>query len=440
MEWQWVLLVLVGGLLLFLLSGMPVAMAFFAINLITMAIIYGGADPLRLWALSVYSSLAKFALAPVPLFVLMGEIMFQSGIATRMMKAMDLWFGRVPGRLSLMAVGSGVIFATLSGSSVASAAMLGSVLVPEMRKQGYSVGMSAGPVMASGTLAVMIPPTAFGVLMASLARVSVSSFLLAIIIPGLMMAMAYAIYIVGKAYLDPKSAPPYRVSPTPFVMKLKDTILYIVPLGLIIFLVIGLMLIGVATPNESAALGVLGCFFLAIVYQRGVKWATLFKALRATISVTGMLFLIFAASTAFAQILAYSGATTAIVELAIAIIPGKIGALAVMMGILLIMGMFMEPLSIMMVTLPIFLPIAAAFDIDATVLCVLMLVNLEAAVISPPFGMCLFVMKGIMPPDVTMTQLWRSSVPFIGCIVVVIVVLIFFPQAALWLPNLVSGK
>lgn len=440
MAWQWVLVTLVGGLLFLLFLGVPVAVAFLGINMVAMAIVYGGDDPLRPMGLSIYSSITKFALAPVPLFILMGEIMFHSGVAQKMMDTLDGWIGKIPGRLSLLAVAGGTIFATLSGSSVASSAMLGSVLVPEMRKQGYSAEMSIGPVLGSGTLASMIPPTALGVLLASLAQISVGYFLLAIIVPGLLMAAMFAAYIIFRAYTNPKCAPRYAVTPKPIGQRMKDTLIYVVPLTSIIFLVIGLILLGVATPNEAAALGAVGCLILSGFYQRGFKWQTIYKSLRGTVSVTGMLFLIFAASTAFTQILAYSGATQSLVDIAVAAHVSRLGMLAIMMFILLIMGCLMEPLSILMITVPIFIPLAKALDIDVMALCVMMLVNMEVAVISPPFGMSLFVMKGIMPPDVSMTTIWKSAVPFIACIVVVIIVLMFAPGVPMWLPNLAGSK
>jgi tripartite ATP-independent transporter DctM subunit len=318
--------------------------------------------------------------------------------------------------------------------------MLGSVLVPEMRKQGYSSEMSIGPVLGAGTLASMIPPTALGVLLASLAEISVGYFLLAIIVPGLMMASAFTAYIIFRAYTHPECAPRYPLAPKSIARRVKDGLLYILPLSVIVFLVIGLILLGVATPNEAGALGALGCFLLAFIYQRGVRWDMIMRAVRGTITVTGMLFLIFAASTAFTQLLAFTGATQGLVDLAVDAGLSRLGMLAIMMGILLVMGCLMEPLSILMISVPIFVPLAVALDIDVMVLSVMMLVNMEVAVISPPFGMSLFVMKGVLPPDISMTTIWKSAVPFIVCIIVVIAVLMFAPQTATWLPNLARGQ
>lgn len=331
-----------------------------------------------------------------------------------------------------------MIFAALCGSSTASSAMLGSVLVPEMRKQGYSAEMSIGPVLGAGTLAALIPPTALGVLLASLAQISVAEFLLAIIMPGLVLGLAYAVYIVVRAYLRPEVAPKYQHVGTSLPRRAKNTLLYVVPLGSVIFLVIGLMILGVATPNEASALGALGCFLLAVIYQRGIKWEMIKKSLAGTLKTTGMLFLIFGASTAFTQLLAFSGTTQAIVNMAVSAHLSRLGMVAIMMLILLFMGCLMEPLSILMLTVPLFLPVAKALGIDLMSLCVLMLVNMEAAVISPPFGMSLFVMKGVVP-DVSMTTIWKSALPFIGCIVVVIIILMFLPQISLWLPGVAGG-
>ncbi len=214
MTWQLVLLIVFGALILLLASGIPVAFAFMAINILGALLVWGGSDPIGQFVLSVYSSIAKFALVPVPLFLLMGEVMFHSGVAFKMMAALDRWIGKIPGRLSLLAVAGGTVFATLSGSSMASTAMLGSVLVPEMRNKGYSTSLSVGPILGAGTLAIMIPPTSLGVLLASLAQVNVGSLLMAIIVPEPSIG-----YIVVISLLNPKMAPKYDAAPVSWKLK-----------------------------------------------------------------------------------------------------------------------------------------------------------------------------------------------------------------------------
>ncbi|MHB8983911.1 MAG: TRAP transporter large permease [Carboxydocellales bacterium] len=434
MSWEITFLLILGSLLAFMALGVPVAFAFIAVNILGAFLLWNGLDGISQLVLNMYSSVAVFSLAPVPLFILMGEVMFHSGVALRMMDTLEKWMGRVPGRLSLLSVGGGTLFATLSGSSMATTAMLGSILVPEMKKRGYHNSMAIGPILGSGTLASMIPPTALGVLLATLSQISVGKFLLAIIMPGILMALVFAAYIMVRCKLQPHLAPLYETGKITWGEKIRDAVRYILPLGLIIFLVIGVIVLGIATPNEAAALGALGTFVLAFAYNKKDSWELIIrKSLEGTLKVTGMMLMIVAGSTAFSQILAYSGATQALVEIATNISIPPIGILIVMQLILIIMGMFMEPLSILMVTLPLFIPIATALDFNLIWFATIILVNMEMAAITPPFGMSLFVMKGILPPETKMLEVYRAGFPFVLCDAVVMALMIIFPQISLWL-------
>lgn len=414
---------------------MPVAFAFLLINVAGVYFFWGGATGLNQFILSVYDSVSTFALLPVPLFVLMGEVMFHSGVAPRMMDVVDKWMGRLPGRLGLVAVGGGTIFATLSGSAVSGTAMLGSVLVPDMERRGYKKPMSLGPILGSGGLAIMIPPSALGVLLASLAQVSVGGLLIAIIFPGLAMALLYATYIIVRCWLQPSIAPSYEPVHVSLVEKIVAAVKYVLPLGLILFLVIGVIFLGMATPSEAAASGALGCFVLAAAYRK-LDWETLKKSIGATLQVTVMMFMIFVGSATFAQLLAYTGASRGLLEFAVALPLSPLLLLMFMQLTLLAMGTFMEPLSIMMVTIPIYFPIVIALGFNPLWFAAIMLLNMEMATTSPPFGLSLFVMKGVAPRDTTMGDIYRAALPFLGCDLIVMVAMIFFPSLVLWLPGM----
>ena len=433
MSWEITLLLILGGLVLFMASGLPVAFSFLSINILGIMYFWNGFDGIRQLILSMYSSVAIFSLLPVPLFVLMGEVMYQSGVAFQMMNTLDKWMGRIPGRLSLLAVGGGTLFATLSGSSVASTAMLGSILIPEMKAKGYKNSMSIGPILGSGTLAALIPPTALGVLLASLSQISIGKFLLAIIIPGIILALVFAVYIVIRCKLQPELAPKYEVAKIPWREKVLDGVRYVLPLGFIIFLVIGVIALGVATPNEAAALGALGTYILAFVYKRKISWSLIKNSIQSTLKISGMLLMIIAGSTAFSQIMAFSGVTESLVRQALSLTLPPIGILLIMQAILFVMGMFMEPLSILMVTIPLFIPIAAGLDFNLIWFAVIILMNMEMAAISPPFGMSLFVMKGILPSETKMIEVYKAGLPFLLCDMVAMAIIIIFPQTVLWL-------
>jgi tripartite ATP-independent transporter DctM subunit len=435
LEWQYVLLVIFGSLLVLMASGMPVAFSFMLISIVGMYVFFGGTAGLEQLIVSINTSLTTFVLLPVPLFIFMGELMFHSGMAPLLVEALDKWLGRLPGRLGLLAVSSGTLFATLTGTSIASTAMLGSILVPEMERQGYKKPMSLGPILGSGGLAIMIPPSGLAVLLGAIGDISVGRILIAIIIPGLLMAIFYAAYIIIRCWLQPSIAPAYEVSHTPLSEKLSATVRYILPLGLIIFLVIGVIFLGVATPSEAAATGTLGTAILAFFNGR-LTWEVIKKATGSTLAVVGMVLLIIAGATAFAQILAYSGATQGLCNLATGLLVAPIVIIISMQVIILFLGCLMDVVAIMMITLPIFVPIVISLDFNTVWFATMFLLNIEMAGTSPPFGMGLMVMKGVAPPGTTMGDIYLAALPFLGCDLIVMALMIAFPKIALWLPGL----
>ena len=435
MEWQLVLLFIFGGLVILMATAMPVAICFMFINMVGMFVFFGGAAGLEQLIVSVYTSLTTFLLLPVALFIFMGELMFHSGIAPLLIETVDKWLGRLPGRLGLLAVSAGTTLSTLTGTSLASTAMLGAVLVPEMERQGYKKSMSLGPILGSGGLAMMIPPSALAVLCGAIGEISIGRILIAIIIPGLLMAILYAAYIIIRCWLQPSIAPAYDVIPTPLSEKLLATVKYILPLGFIVFLVIGVIFIGVATPSEAAATGAIGTCILAFVYRR-LNLEIVKKATTSTLSITGMLFLIIAGARAFSQILSYSGASQGLGELATGLPVAPIVIVIAMQVIILFLGGFMDVVAIMMITLPIFVPVILTLGFDPVWFAVIFLLNIEMAGTSPPFGLGLFVMKGVAPPDTTMGDIYRAALPFLGCDLIAMALIIAFPELTLWLPGL----
>jgi tripartite ATP-independent transporter DctM subunit len=434
LEWQSILLLLFGSFVVLMLTGMPVAFCFLLINMMAMYVLLGPAGLQRL-ILSINTTLASFTLLPIPLFILMGELMFQSGTAPDLIRTLDKWLGRLPGRLSLLAVGSGVLFSTLTGTSLASVAMLGTVLLPEMEQQGYKKSMTIGPILGSGGLAMMIPPSALAVLCGSIGQISIGRILIAIIMAGLLMAVIYTAYIILRCWFQPSVAPIYEVSRTPLSEKLADTVRYILPQGIVVFLVIGVIFLGITTPSEAAATGVVGTIIVAAL-NRKLSWKVVKKATTGTVLVAGMLFFIIAGATAFAQILAYSGASASLAELATGLPVAPIVIIIAMMIIIVFLGCFMDVVSIMMITLPIFVPVVISLGFSPVWYAVIFLINIEVAGISPPFGMSLFVMKGVVSSDTTMADIYRASLPFCGLSLIAMALIIAFPQIALWLPEI----
>ncbi|MEW6374887.1 MAG: TRAP transporter large permease subunit [Thermodesulfobacteriota bacterium] len=433
MDWFTLFILIFFSLIFLFFLGVPVAFSFLFINIL-FGYIFWGENGLTQLILSIFRSISSFSLLPVPLFLLMGEIMFLFGIAQNMMETLEKWMGRLPGRLSLLGVVGGVIFATLSGSSMAGCAMLGQTLLPEMEKKGYKYQITLGPIMGCGTLAAMIPPSALGVLLACLAQISVGDFLLSIIFPGLLMAALFGIYIIMRCILEPRLAPQYEVEKVSFYEKVVLSVKYLLPLGLVIFSVIGLIIFGVATPTESAAVGALVCFVLAFFYK-GFRGEILKRSVVNSVKITVMMFVILSGATAFSQLLAYTGASSNLVKLAIGLQLPPILILIFMQFTLVLLGTFMEPLSILMVALPIYMPIIRQLGINPLPFCSVLLINMEMATISPPDGLVLYTMKAVAP-QYTMAQIYKASIPFVILDVIAMAVIMIFPQIALFLPSI----
>jgi tripartite ATP-independent transporter DctM subunit len=438
MEWQIWLLIIFGILMILMLTGMPIALCFFIVNVIGMYFLFGGFMGLENLINSLYNSLNSFILLPIPLFILMGEVMFQSKIAPTLIHVLGKWMGKLPGRLALLAVASGTLFSTLTGTSIASVAMLGSTLSPEMEKHGYQKSMSLGPILGSGGLAMLIPPSALAVLCGAIGEISISRILIGIIMPGLVVASIMATYIIVRCRLRPDIAPIYDVEEVPLSEKMLEAAKYVLPQGLVIFAVIGLMFLGIASPSEAAACGAVGTCILAICYKR-FNWAVIKKATTSSLSVTGMILIIIGGAQAFSQILAFTGASAGLAEFTTALQVPPIVIIIAMQLIILFLGCLMDVVSIMMITLPIFVPVVRHLGYDDVWYAVTYLINIEIAGISPPFGLSLFVMRGVAPKGTTMADVYKAAIPFIMCSLATMILILFFPQIVLWLPSLTGS-
>lgn len=438
MEWWWALAAIFGTLFILFATGFPVAFAFLLVNVLGIFFFWGGEPGLRQLILSIYASLANFILVPVPMFFLMGEIMFQSGVAMDVINALDKWLGRLPGRLSLLTVAASTVLSALTGVPMASVALLGTTLAPEMKKRGYHTSMIIGPITGSGGIAMLIPPSAIAVLLAGIAEISVSGVLIGGIIPGLILALFYATYIIFRCWLNPSLAPAYDVRHIPTREKVRSFLIYILPLTFVVFMVIGVMFLGVATPTEAATSGALGAIILAACHKK-LTWNVIKRSLIGTARLTAMVFMIVAGSTAFCQMLAFSQATKGIVQLVNGLQLHPIFIVMIMQVILLIMGCLMDLFSIMMITIPIFFPIIKALGLDPLWFGILYLLNMEIAPETPPFGMILFVMKAVLPKDIRMVDIWLATYPFTLIDIFALWLMIFFPAISLWLPSLMKA-
>ena len=437
MGWLEAAAFLIGSILLLMALGFPVAIAFLITNLVGAWIFIGDIAGIQQVVDNSTTVVTRFTLAPVPLFILMGSLFFHTGLALRVFDGLDHLMGRLPGRLSYLTVAGGTMFSTLTGSSMANTAMLGSLLVPEMEKRGYSKRLAMGPILGTGGLAMIIPPSTLAVLLATIANIDVGRLLVAGLLPGLVLAVLYVGMIFLQVSMDPDAAPAYDTERLTAVQKLRVVVTHILPMGFIIFMVVGFIVLGVTTPSEAAAFGVLGVVLLALAF-RCLTWNTITKSLGETVKVSGMVLFIMMNSAIFSQLLSFSGASAGLLDWATGFDVTPVALLLILIGVLLVMGMFMDPVSMMLITVPIFYPLIATLNYDPFWFSMIVLMTLEMSMTTPPFGILLFVMLGVAPKGTSLIEVASYAAPFLVCDAILIALLIAFPQVALYLPGLMG--
>ena len=438
MSWQAASWLLLGGSTLLLFLGLPVAFSFLAINIVGAILFLGGEPGLVQLARNSVDSVSSFSLTPIPMFVLMGEVLFHTGLAVKVLDAVERLITKVPGRLAVIAVVAGTIFSAISGSTIAVTAMLGSLLVPLMLERGYHPVLATGPIIAVGALDMLMPVSALAVLLGSLSGISITRLLMGGFAPGMILKAAFVAYIIVCVKLNPSLAPAGQQATAVYRgwERIRPIVKYVVPILSIFLVVVTSMNVGWATPTESAAVGAFATVVLALVY-RVLTLDILFTALRGTIMISGMILFIIVGATTFSQILSFSGASNGIVSLITGHGLTQNAIIAGMMLILIFLGIFVDQVSMMLITLPIFMPIVQQLNIDPVWFGVMFLICMQLGLLLPPHGLLLMTMKGVVPPQVTMAHIFRAVVPYIVLSIAMLALVFFLPVVALWLPNLV---
>jgi tripartite ATP-independent transporter DctM subunit len=437
LSWGAAAWLMLGGSTVLLFLGLPVAFTFIAINLLGAWLWLGGEPGLMQLARNSVNSVMSFSLTPIPLFVLMGEVLFHTGLAVKVIDGIERLIRQVPGRLAVVAVVAGTVFSAISGSTIATTAMLGSLMVPVMLGRGYHPTIATGPVMAIGAVDMLIPPSALTVLLGSLSGISISKLLLGGVMPGLLLSVAFVGYIVARVKLTPALAPATALTEYTGAERFKPFFKYVLPLVSIFGVVVGAMAAGWGTPTESAAIGALATIVLALAY-RALSVANLMAAAKGTVAISAMILFIIVGATTFAQILSFSGASNGIAQ---AITGTGLPSWAVVMGMMLILiflGIFVDQVSMMMITLPIFMPVVQALNIDLVWFGVMFLICMQLGLLLPPHGLLLMTMKGVAPPEVTMAHIFRAVVPYVVMSLVLLALVFCVPAVATWLPSLLG--
>jgi tripartite ATP-independent transporter DctM subunit len=434
MSWDAAALLMLGGSTVLLFLGLPVAFSFLVINLLGAWLFLGGEAGLVQLARNSVGSVASFSLTPIPLFILMGEVLFHTGLAVKVIDGVERLIRQLPGRLAVVAVVAGTVFSAISGSTIATTAMLGSLMLPVMLARGYHPAMATGPLMAIGAVDMLIPPSALTVLLGSLSGISISKLLIGGVIPGLLLSAAFVVYIVVRVKLNPALAPTAGFVEYRGWERLRPFLQYVVPLVSIFVVVVASMSAGWATPTESAAIGALFTMVLAMLY-RSLTVDNLVKALRGTAAISGMILFIIVGATTFSQVLSFSGASSGLVELIAGLGLSPLALIAAMMLLLIFLGLFVEQVSMMLITLPIYMPLVQKYGVDPVWFGVLFLICMQLGLLLPPHGLLLMTMKGVAPPTVRMGHIFQAVLPYIVMSLLLLALVFFVPAIAVWLPK-----
>jgi tripartite ATP-independent transporter DctM subunit len=436
MSWQAATWLLLGGSTVLLFLGLPVAFSFLAINIIGAILFLGGEPGLVQLARNSVDSVMSFSLTPIPMFVLMGEVLFHTSLAVKVLDAFERLITKVPGRLAVIAVVAGTIFSAISGSTIAVTAMLGSLMVPLMLDRGYHPLLATGPIIAVGALDMLMPVSALAVLLGSLSGISITRLLMGGFVPGMILKVAFVVYIVVRVKLNPSLAPTTQLPVHRGWERLRPLVKYVIPILSIFLVVVASMNAGWATPTESAAIGAFATMVLALAY-RALTVETLLAALRGTMMISGMILFIIVGATTFSQILSFSGASNGLVSLITGHGLAQNAIIGGMMLILIFLGIFVDQVSMMLITLPIFMPVVQKFGIDLVWFGVMFLICMQLGLLLPPHGLLLMTMKGVAPPQVRMSHIFRAVVPYIVLSLMMLALVFFVPVVALWLPSMV---
>jgi len=419
--------------LLFILfaSGAPIFLCLGFSGLVGILLIRG---PIGLFQVtgSMYAQVDSFVLVAVPLFILMGQAVFITGIGGQIYELASKWLYRLPGGLAVASVVACAIFGAMCGVSIAGVATIGVMAIPEMVQRGYRRDFAVGAVTSAGALAMLIPPSVVFIIYGDVAGVSVGKLFIGGIVPGLVMALFMCTYVIVRVLKNPSLAPRAvtRISWKEKLVPLKNLW---APL-LLIAAVLGTIYTGVATPTESGAMGAVGSLVLAAVAYHTLNLKTLWKVVSETVRVTGAILIIMACAMVFSGYLSLVKIPEIVCTAATSLPLPAVGTLAIVMVILIIVGMFVDAASVIIVTTPILLPVVKAIGIDPLFYGILVVITLEMAVITPPVGLNLYTLKSIAP-ETPMSDIFRGTMPYVGIELACLVLFMFLPQVALWLPS-----
>jgi tripartite ATP-independent transporter DctM subunit len=427
----WMFPALIAGIL----TGFPVALVMLGLAVGFGFWQFGHEGLLYQVLLKVEEVATAQVLAAVPLFIFMGAMFEASGIASRLYDAIHMWTRRIPGGLAIGTVLMCVIFAATSGVVGATETVVGLLAIPAMMRHRYDKALICGTICAGGSLGTIIPPSVLAIVIGPVANASVGPILIGMIVPGLLLASMYILYILARCTLNPSLGPSVHANErvVPLGEKLKTTAGVLVPPMVVIVFVLGSMMAGIATPTEAAATGALGTVILAALYRK-LSWAVAVDSTLRTVRITAMILFIVTCGSVFAAVFVAAGGMQTIQDLLQVTNIGRWGLIGLIVAITFAAGFMLDPLVIILIVVPITAPLVAAAGFDVVWYCVLFLVILQTAYLTPPMAPSIFYLRGIAPKEITLRDMYRGVWPFIGVQLVVILLIVIFPELVLWLP------
>ncbi len=434
MSIELITVLLFGALILFLALGLPLAFVLGGVGVVGSYFLWGDRG-MYLIATQVWASMGKFTLLAIPLFIFMAMILERAGVADDLYTLMHRWMGPLPGGLAIGTVIICTIFAAMAGISGAATVSMGIIALPAMLNRGYDKTIAMGCISGGGALGILIPPSVPMILYATLTGVSIGGLFAGGILPGLLLATLFIIYIGVRCHFQPTLGPPLpveeRVSWREKIISLRAVLLPI----MIIIMVLGSIYAGICTATEASALGCVGAIISAVVYRK-LNWTLIKEACFRTAALTALIIWILIGAYGFTAVYTGTGAHVLMEHIMMSIPGGRWAILITMQIIFFILGCILDPVGIIMICTPVFVPVITALGFDPLWFGVLFVMNMEMGYLTPPFGFNLFYMKAIAPPGITMTDIYRSIVPFVILQGIGLIIVIIFPEIALWLPKL----
>ena len=410
-----------------LFIGYPIALTFAGLSLLV-GFWIEGTELFGFMSYRLYNIMENTILMAIPMFIFMGIVLQKSGLAERLLESMGQLFGSRSGGLAISTIIVGAFLAASTGVVGASVVAMGVISLPVMLKYHYDQRLATGVICASGTLGQIIPPSIILIILGDVMSVPVGDLFKAAMIPGLVLVVFYLVYVWTRTHIKKELAPPVPFDAGDTRALIQTALWNIIPPLLLIVVVLGSILMGIATPTESSALGAIGSLVLAKIYMGKIKWETIADSAKETVKVTSMVFAILIGATAFSMVFTYSGGDV-MVEQAVASLPGEKWTFVLLaMLTIFVLGFFIDFVEIAFIVVPILAPIAEALGLNMIWFAILIAMNLQSSFLTPPFGFSLFYLKGVAPAQVKTTTIYQGAIPFVLIQVVIVVLLVAFPE------------